>query len=69
MNDISLIYKYMKLEYINDAIQHDVYASKLEEVNGPYEFEGIKHPEKFRICIMTNSLRTMLMWSHYGVVT
>lgn len=59
------IYKYMSLNYLQDALDYGVYCSPITEVNDPYECEGIDNPEFYRIACMTNSSKKMLLWSYY----
>ena len=59
------IYKYMKLGNLADALNYGVHASVIEDVNDPYEWEGIDNPQLFRIACMTNSDKKMLLWSYY----
>ncbi len=46
---MNTLYKYMKLEYLKDALYYGVRASSLKKVNDPYEGEGIENPDKYRI--------------------
>ncbi len=65
MRKINKLYKYTKAEYLESCLKNGVYASKLEELNDPYEKKGIVDPDQFRVVCMTNSNRKMLMWSYY----
>ncbi len=58
-------YKYTRNRYVSNCIQYGAYASKLEEVNDPYESDGIVYPNRFRICCLTTSPKQMLMWAYY----
>lgn len=62
---MSSIYKYMRMEYLQDALEYGAHASKFGEVNDPYEREGIENPDIFRIACMTNSPKRMLLWAYY----
>ena len=59
------IYKYMELKYVQAALEYGAYASKLDEVNDPYERDGIENMDHFRIVCMTRAYKQMLMWSYY----
>lgn len=59
------IYKYMDLIYLKDALEYGVHGSKFNEVNDPYEGEGIENPNNYRIACMTNSPIKMLLWAYY----
>lgn len=58
-------FKYTKNQYIQHCILNGVYGSKLKEVNDPFEWEGIVHPDNYRICCLTTSPKQMLMWAYY----
>lgn len=62
----SFLYKYTSMEYIEDAIRYGVYASRLGDLNDPYEYNGIVYIEDYRVCCMTTSSAKMLMWAYYG---
>lgn len=64
--NITKLYKYMSIEYIEDAVNYGVYASKLNEVNDIYEGEAIEYIDNYRIACLTNSPKAMLMWAYYG---
>ncbi len=66
-NNVSL-YKYTKLEYINEVLSYGIYASTLEQSNDPFEYYDIDENIRryFRICCLTRSYLAKLMWSHYG---
>ena len=59
------LYKYTSQEYIEDALLYGVHASRLDNVNDPYEVEGIRYPDKYRVACLTNSNNAMLLWSYY----
>lgn len=59
------IYKYMRLEYLSDALYYGVHASGMKEVNDPYEFNCVENSDNYRIACMTNSNRKMLLWAYY----
>ena len=61
-----LLYKYTKIEYVIDAIRNGIFAAKLDSFNDPYEYEGIRYIEDYRVCCLTKSSQQMLMWSYYG---
>lgn len=61
-----IYHKYTKLEHIGDAIRFGVYASRLKDLNDPYEFDGILYPDDYRVCSMSSAPLKMLMWSHYA---
>ncbi len=60
------VYKYTSIKYIESTIKNGVYASVLDDVNDPYECDGILYPDLFRICCMTTSPNNMLLWSYYA---
>lgn len=60
------VYKYTKLKYIKSAFEYGIFASRLEQLNDPYEIFGIKYTNKYRVCCTSSSSRKMLMWSHYS---
>ena len=57
------IHKYMKIEHAIDALEHSIYAGKLDSFNDPYEYEGILYPDMYRVCCLTRSDTAMLMWA------
>lgn len=59
------VYKYMHLDYLKDALDYGAYASKLSDVNDPYEKVGIENINCYGIVCMTNSPKKMLLWSYY----
>ena len=59
------LYKYMELAHLESAIVNGVYASKLG-ISNPFEKEGVKNPDLYRKCSMTNSPKQMLLWAYYG---
>ena len=61
-----IVTKYTKLIHVSDAIKNGVYACKLDALNDPFEFEGIKNPNNYRVCCLTSSDKKMLMWAYYG---
>ncbi len=61
-----ILYKYIQLEYLQSCFDNGIFASSLENVNDPFEQEGIRYPELYRICCLTKSRMKMLMWSYYG---
>ena len=61
-----LVYKFIKIPYVVDALEYGIYAGKITDFNDPYEYEGILYPDQFRVCCMTSSNKQMLMWAHYG---
>ncbi len=62
---MSKYHKYMRIEHLEDALHYGAHAAKLTEVNDPYEGEGIRYADKYRICCLTNSPKKMLMWAYY----
>lgn len=61
-----ILYKYTKIEYVIDAIRNGIFAAKLDSLNDPYEYEGIRYIDDYRVCCLTKSPLQMLMWSYYG---
>lgn len=60
-----ILFQYMKLQCLTSCFENGVYASKLQNVNDPYEGFGISYPDQYRICCMTKSNLKMLMWAYY----
>lgn len=60
------VYKYTRLEFIESSIENGIYASRLDQVNDPYEEEGIVNCDDYRICCVSLSSRQMLLWSYYN---
>lgn len=60
-----ILYKYTSLKYIELCIENGIYASKLEDVNDPYESYRIRYPKQYRICCLSSSYKKMLLWSYY----
>ena len=60
------LYNYMKIDFIESAINNGVYAHLINELNDPYESFQIKENKKYVICCFTSSYNAKLMWSHYG---
>lgn len=59
------LYKYMRLEKLEESIKNGVPTTCLGMSN-PFELEGVKNPDLYRKCCMTNSPRQMLLWAYYG---
>lgn len=62
---VSRLAKYTDLKYIEKSIKYGVYASHIDAVNDPFEYEGVEYPDEYRICCMTNSSKQMIMWAYY----
>lgn len=62
---INTLYKYTKSEYLSKCLKFGVYASRLDDLNDPYEKKGIEDVDKYRVACMTKSYKKMLMWSYY----
>lgn len=60
------LYKYTSIEYIQSCIENGVFASRLDNINDPFENSGISYPEQFRVVCLTGSAFKMLMWAYYG---
>ena len=60
------LYKYTTIEYVTSGICYGVFASRLDCFNDPYEYEGIRYLDDYRVCCMTSSAKQMLMWAYYG---
>lgn len=60
------LYKYTNIDYAIKALEYGIYAGRLNQLNDPYEGEGILYPESYRICSLTSSSKAMLMWAYYG---
>lgn len=65
MRKINRLYKYTQVKFLQSCLDNGVYASKLDQLNDPYEKKGIVNVDDFRVVCMTNSYRKMLMWSYY----
>ncbi len=63
---MSTYYKFTSLEHLQSAIQYGAFASPLTNLNDPYEFEGIRYKDKYRICCLSKVPFKMLMWAHYS---
>lgn len=59
------LFKYTSMDFIESCILNGVYASRIDEVNDPFESDGIHYPYLFRICCMTSSAKKMLLWAYY----
>ena len=60
------LYKYTALERIPSCIKNGVYASRLNNINDPYEGRGIRYMNQYRVVCLTSSPFQMLMWAYYG---
>ena len=59
------LYKYTKLEFLESTIKNGIFASKIINLNDPYELRNVDK-KKFRVVCLTRSNNQKLMWSHYG---
>ena len=59
------VYKYTKIMYLKKAIEYGLFASHIDDVNDPYEWEGIAYRDRYRICCVTSGYQAMLMWAYY----
>ncbi len=60
------LFKFTKMEYIQSALEYGLFASSINNMNDPYEVEGIYYPDDYRICCATRSSTQMLMWAYYA---
>lgn len=60
------LFKYTRLEYIPSCIENGIYASRLDQINDPYEGHCIRYLDQFRVACLTTSSYQMLMWAYYG---
>lgn len=58
--------KFTQLKYIQSAIEYGAFASPIDSLNDPYEWQGIRYPDSLRVCCLTSAPFKMLMWSHYA---
>ncbi len=65
-NNPKTLYKYTSLNYLESCILDGVYAAPIEDVNDPFECDGITYPNLYRICCLTSSSRHMLLWAYYA---
>lgn len=59
-------FKFTQLKYIQSAIEYGAFASSIDSLNDPYEWQGIRYPESLKVCCLTSAPFRMLMWSHYA---
>lgn len=59
-------FKFTQLEYIQSAIEYGAFASPIDSLNDPYEWQGIRYLDSLRVCCLTSAPFKMLMWSHYA---
>lgn len=62
------LYKYTRLEHISSTLNQGVYASNLQSLNDPYEWDGISSEDgnNFKVVCLSRSRNQKLMWSHYA---
>lgn len=61
-----IVYKYMKVEHAIDALENGIFAARLDTFNDPYEYEGIRYLDDYRVSCLAKSAQQMLMWAYYG---
>ena len=61
-----ILFKYTGLEHIKSCIENGIYASRLDNINDPFEGKGIRYKEQYRVVCLTASPFQMLMWAYYG---
>lgn len=59
-------FKFTQLKYIQSAIEYGAFASSIDSLNDPYEWQGIRYPKSLKVCCLTSAPFKMLMWSHYA---
>lgn len=57
--------KFVKSQYLKEAVLYGAYATELVNVNDPYEWDGIEYNYLYRLACMTSSSKAMLLWSYY----
>ena len=60
------LFKYTGLQYIPSCIENGIFASRLDNINDPFEGKGIRYPNRYRVVCLTASPYQMLMWAYYG---
>jgi hypothetical protein len=60
------LYKYTRQEFIPSSVENGIYASRLDDINDPFEGKGITYPNQYRVVCLTASSYRMLMWAYYG---
>ena len=63
---MTALYKYTKLEYLESILDYGIYAAPVSNFNDPYEYQGIKNIDDFRVCCLSRNANAKLMWSHYA---
>lgn len=61
-----LLFKYTSVRYIQSSLENGIYAGKIEDLNDPYEAKDIRDCSTYRICALSRSLNSNLMWAHYA---
>ena len=59
------LFKYTGLQYIPSCIENGIFASRLDNINDPFEGKGIRYPNRYRVVCLTASPYQMLMWAYY----
>ena len=60
------LYKYTAIEYIPSSLAYGIYAGCVEDLNDPYEAKDINKPDLYRVCALSLSRNSNLMWAHYA---
>lgn len=63
---MSTLFKYTLSEHIQSCVENGVYASRLDNINDPYEARDVRYQEQYRVVCLTSSSQQMLMWAYYG---
>ena len=64
--EIKNMYKYLKLKNLISTLENGIYMANPVILNDPFEYDGIKQIDKFKIGCLTSSFKNKLMWSIYG---
>lgn len=60
------LFKYTGLQFIRSCVEDGIFASRLDNINDPFEGKGIRYPNRYRVVCLTESPYRMLMWAYYG---
>lgn len=58
--------KFTLMKHIQSSVENGIFASPLDSLNDPYEWDGVRYPENYRVCCMSKAKFKMLLWSHYA---
>lgn len=60
------LFKYTGQQFIPSCIENGIFASRLDNINDPFEGKGIRYHNLYRVVCLTASPYKMLMWAYYG---